>query len=315
VNLSACASFLGVVVAGFLVAPALSATITSLPGKHGGVIIQISGQVTPGDAGVFTSAVKLANAAGKVIESVQLNSTGGSLLEGVRLAGAIREAKISTAVGQGAVCASACFLIFAAGDPKFVGDGARIGVHKASEKGGRETTLSGAATESMAHFAKELGVPTSIISRMVKTPAKQIGWLDTQDLKSMGVSLVGLPAQTRQVATDGLSIEQVPASLSTWNEFIDKVANLSAVQNDGKPAISRLCQLELDSCVLGLTYSLKDGRQGVAIVIQDVNGKALRREVCEFNNSSDVRSCVDWDSGAKHRDIRNVKGDWVQTIE
>jgi len=52
--------------------------------------------------------------------------------------------------------------------------------------------------------------------------------------------------------------------------------------------------------------------QGLAVVIQDVNGKTMRREVCEFNNSNDVRNCVDWDSGARHRDTKNTKGDWVQ---
>ena len=61
-----------------------------------------------------------------------------------------------------------------------------------------------------------------------------------------------------------------------------------------------------------LSYFLKDGRQGLAVVIQDMRGKTMRREVCEFNNANDVRSCVDWDSGAKHRDVKNTKGDWVQ---
>jgi hypothetical protein len=292
------------------------------------VIIQISGQITAGDADAFISEVKQAKAAGKLVENVQLNSTGGSLLEGARLAGTIREGKISTTVGQGAVCASACFLAFAAGDPKFVGDGAQIGVHKASEKGGRETVLSDAVTVSMARFAKELGVPSAIIGRMVKTPSRQIVWLNSQDLQSMGVTVAGKPLQTRQVATDGLSL-QLPgefASLaavtpqaraasknaSSWNEFIDKVATLSANQNDGKAALSRLCQPELNNCVLGLSYLLMDRRQGLAVVIQDVNGKTMRREVWEFNNSNDVRNCVDWDSGAKHRDTKNAKGDWVQ---
>ena len=314
-KLSGCAIFLGVAVAGFLAAPASSATITSLPGKYGGLIIQISGQVTLGDVGVFIGAVKQANATGKVIESVELNSTGGSLNEGVRLARAIREAKISTVVGQGAVCASACFLIFAAGDPKFVGDGARIGVHKASEKGGRETMRSGAATESMANFAKQLGVPSSIIGRMVRTPAKQIGWLDSQDLRAMGVSMAGLPTQTKHVAAEGVSVQQGSTSATGWNEFIDKVSKVSADQNDGKPILSRLCQPDLDNCILGLEYLLPDGRKGLAVVIQDAKGKTLRREVCEFNSSSDVRNCVDWDSGAKHHDIKNTKGDWVRTIE
>jgi hypothetical protein len=317
-----CAILLGMAVAVCEGAPASSATIKSLPGKHGGVIIEISGQITAGDADAFTREVKQAKAAGKLVENVQLNSTGGRLLEGARLAGTIREEKISTTVGQGAVCASACFLAFAAGDPKFVGDGAQIGVHKASEKGGRETVLSDAVTDSMARFAKELGVPSAIIARMVKTPPKQIVWLTAQDLRSMGVN-------PRQVASDGLSAQQIPGefaslaavtpqaraasgSASSWNEFIDKVAKLSADQHDGNAALSRLCQPELNNCVLGLAYLLKDGRQGLAVVIQDVNGKTIRREVCEFNSSNDVRNCVDWDSGAKHHDTRDMKGDWVQ---
>jgi hypothetical protein len=142
----------------------------------------------------------------------------------------------------------------------------------------------------------------------------------------MGVTMVGDPMQTRQVATDGSSAEQIAggefASLAaltpqarsspSWNEFIDKVAKLSADQNDGNAALSRLCQPELKNCILGLTYLLKDGRQGLAVVIQDLNGKTMRREVCEINRSSDVRNCVDWDSGAKHRDTQNTKGNWVQ---
>jgi len=90
------------------------------------------------------------------------------------------------------------------------------------------------------------------------------------------------------------------------------VAKLSAEQNDGNAALSRLCQPELNNCVLGLAYLLKDGRQGLAVVIQDVRGKIMRREVCEFNRSSDIRNCVDWDSGAKHRDLKTATGDWVQ---
>jgi hypothetical protein len=127
-------------------APAPSATIKSLPGKNGGVVITLSCQIITRDSGIFISETQRANAAGKSVENVQLNSAGGRLIEGVKLAAAVREAKISTTVGQGAVCASACFLVFAAGDPTFVSDGARIGVHKAADKDGRETMLSGAAT-------------------------------------------------------------------------------------------------------------------------------------------------------------------------
>jgi hypothetical protein len=311
-NSSGCATVLGIAIAVCWGEPVSSAIIKSSAGKHGGVVITLSGPIITGDSDIFIREVKQANAAGKSVENVQLNSGGGRLTEGVKLAATIKEAGISTVVGQGAVCASACFLIFAAGDPKFVGDGARVGVHKASDKDGRETMSSGVATESMAHFARELGVPSSIISRMVSTPSKQIVWLDSQDLKAMGVSLAGVPAQTRRVATSGLSVQQASTSLSAWNVFIDNAAKLSADQNGGEPAVSRHCQPELNNCVLGLEYLLNDGRKGLAVVIQDVNGRTLRREACEFNSSSDMMECVDWESGTKHRDAKNDKGDWVQ---
>ena len=192
-------------------------------------------------------------------------------------------------------------------------EGAKVGVHRSSDKYGQESSDSVAATKSMAKFAQEeLGVPYTITSRMVSTPSKQIGWLDAQDLKAMGVSLAGIPAQTRRVATNTSTVQQASTGVPSWNEFIDKVGKLSADQNDGKIASSRLCQPELKSCVLGLEYLLNDGRKGLAVVIQDMDGKMLRREVCEFNGSNDIRNCVDWDTGAKHRDSKNAKGDWVQ---
>ncbi len=323
------ATLFGIALAICFGAPASSATIKSLAGKDRRVIIQIFGQIAAGDADVFISAVKQANAAGKVVESVQLNSAGGNLLEGARLAGAIKVGKISTTVAQGAVCASACFLAFAAGDPKFVGYGALIGVHKAADKGGRETAASGEATLLMARFAKELGVPSAIIARMLSTPSNQIGWLNPQDLQSMRVSMAGNPVQTRLAATDGLPVQQIPeaaASLATstpqprasrpsWNEFIDKTIALSAEQNQGSAVLSRLCKPELKTCVLAVAYLLKDGRQGLVTAFQGVDGSITRREVCESNVSNDVRDCIDWDTGAKYRDMKNTKGDWVQTIE
>jgi hypothetical protein len=307
-NSSGYGIFLGIVAAVCWSAAASSATIKSFTGKRGGIIIEIAGQITAGDADAFLGEIKQANAAGKLVENVQLNSTGGKLIEAAKLAAAIREGKIPTIVGQGAVCASACFLAFAAGDPKFAGDGARIGVHKASDKGGRETVMSGVATVSMARFAKELGVPSPIIGRMMTTPAGQIVWLTSQDLRSMGVK----PMQPGELASAPASQATASTSPLSWNEFIDMVSKLSAEQNNGNAALSRLCQPEFNNCILGLAYLLKDGRQGLAVVVQDVHGKTMRREVCEFNNSKDERSCIDWDSGAKHNDAKNANGDWVQ---
>lgn len=172
---------------------ATSADIKTIVGKDGRAVIVIAGEIKPDNSDTFTAAVKQANDAGKFVANVRLNSEGGNLLEGVKLADAIRFGKMSTNVGKNAICASACFLIFAAGNTKFATYDARVGVHGASDQNGDESVGSGAATVSMARIAKELGVPPAIIGRMVVTPPDEIVWLSPQDLQSMGVTLVGKP--------------------------------------------------------------------------------------------------------------------------
>jgi hypothetical protein len=164
---------------------AAPAEIKSFNLKDGSVEISISGNIAPGDADLLKARIKEANDAGKRVTSLRLNSDGGNLLEAVRVADWVKSAKISTNVGQSATCASACFLIFAAGETKYANYRARIGVHGAADKG----VESRAATESMARVAKELGVPSSIIRRMVITPPSEVVWLNLVDLQSMGTNV------------------------------------------------------------------------------------------------------------------------------
>jgi hypothetical protein len=312
-----CCGVLAVTVSLCLGQPALSATITSVV-LEGHATIRINGQLGPGDADLFMKDIAESKAVGKPVENVELNSTGGKLIEGATIAAAIKREKIATSVESGAVCASACFLAFAAGNAKSVGPGALIGVHKASEKGGRETALSGAASRSMGQFARELGVPSWIVDRMLATSPKKIAWLDPKDLQSMGVTTL----QRGQFAATAMS--RGPAQLAslpsgsngtTWNDFIDAVGQLSAGQNGGNPTLSRFCQPELKNCIVTLAYKLKDGRQRLAAVIKDLKGKILRREICEFNDRDDQRLCMEWDTGAKRRDARTATGAWIKIAD
>ena len=119
--------------------------------------------------------------------AIMLSSPGDNYVEGVNLATTVKNTGIKTAVAPNGLCASACFLMFAAGTDKFVFENARVGVHSASNASGLESTTSQAVTTLMARKAAELGVPPGIIGKMVTTPASQIAWLDDDDLQSMGV--------------------------------------------------------------------------------------------------------------------------------
>jgi hypothetical protein len=318
----------GMLVAVLIGYPASAAVLKSTATKDGRIVVSISGEIIEGDTDGFKAAIKTANDAGKLVTSVRLNSPGGNLLEGVKLAEAVRFAKMATNVGDGATCASACFLIFAAGATKFANYSAQIGVHGASDDAGQETAQSSAATVSMARIAKELGVPAAIIGRMVVTPPAEMVWLSPSDLQSMGATMVGKPAQiSANTATGqqpprqtvpGEPVDLQPSSRASappsWDTFVDSAARMSAEQNNGKPVSARVCQPETKTCTNAIIYVSK-GTEIMVKVTRDLRETIILREVCSFNKSGDIRLCLDWDSGSKHRDMQDRTGNWSKVAD
>lgn len=153
----------------------------------GGVLVG-SGEINRGDD------LKLHNYVASLpasthIKGISLESPGGNYVEGVNLATTIQASHLQTGVVGDGTCASACFILFASGSYKFVGAGARIGVHSASEEG-EDTGLAQAVTTLMARKAAELGVPSDIIGRMVTTPPDRMAWLTPAELEEMHVEIV-----------------------------------------------------------------------------------------------------------------------------
>jgi hypothetical protein len=307
--------------------PAAAADLKSAALKDGRIVISISGDIAEGDTDAFKAAVKIANGAGKLVSSVRLNSPGGSLLEGMRLAEVIRFGKMATNVGQGATCASACFLIFAAGETKFANYTAQIGVHGASDQTGQETAQSGAATVSMARVAKELGVPAAIIGRMVVTPPNEMVWLSPADLQSMGTTMVGKPSQI-PTAPQTSNIQQLPtgsptdlspktkaSATPTWDELVDIAVATSSRQNNGKPKYFRLCQPETKTCTTGISLRGNDGKDMIIKTTKDIRENIVSRETCSFNVTNDIRVCTDWDRNTVHHDMRNTAGEWYKVSD
>lgn len=144
-----------------------AANLTSAVTKEGKVYISLSGEIAEGDTNTLKALIKAANDGGRIVSGIRLNSPGGNLLEGAKLAEVIRFSRAATVVVNGAKCASACFLAFAGGGEKFISYSAFVGVHGAANQSGRETVDSSAATVTMARIAKDLGVPDGIIGKMV----------------------------------------------------------------------------------------------------------------------------------------------------
>jgi hypothetical protein len=135
-----CRVILGLLCAISLAAEAGAAALIEETLRNGHVIQHLTGRIdSKEDAALFEAAVGKLTAAGKRIDVVSPNSTGGQLGEGALIAGAIKARGLATRVEDGAVCASACFLAFAAGDPRTAHPNSYIGVHKAADSDGRET--------------------------------------------------------------------------------------------------------------------------------------------------------------------------------
>ena len=124
-------------------------------------VVQLSGLIGPGDGSRLIGLVKDAVKAGRLVPSLSLDSLGGTFGAGVELAQRVRTFGLSTYVEDGAHCASACFLVFAAGKQKFASYGARIGVHAGKDPTG-DADRAAAGTDVMRRLLTALGVPPSI---------------------------------------------------------------------------------------------------------------------------------------------------------
>lgn len=188
------------VVLGFLGAAtaataAAAAQLSSIIVPDNGTIIALKGDIEEGDTEAAEALIKSINDDGRLVSALQLDSPGGGLAEAVRLAELIRRAKVPTVVAAGSRCASACFIVFAAGVEKFASFDAAIGVHGVSDRFGHQTEQTEAATMSMARIAGTFGVPPGIVRRIIITRPTDIAWLSADDLRAMGTIMTGRPKQ------------------------------------------------------------------------------------------------------------------------
>jgi hypothetical protein len=133
-----------------------------------------------------------------------LDSPGGNILGALRIASIIQKYHLAVFVPAGSMCASACFLLFAASQSRHASSESQIGVHSAS-LAGDENQASFMIDTIMARSAKGFGVPDGIIGRMVTTKPSDMAWLTTSELKDMNVipivsNSMAAPAQSEPAA-------------------------------------------------------------------------------------------------------------------
>jgi hypothetical protein len=138
-----------------------------------GTEVEISGGLSFGTAERLEAILD----ATPTIRSVRLDSTGGWIAEGAKLADLVERRRLATHTSS--KCDSACLLVFMAGEGRFLGAHANLGFHEASVAGvgGR---LASKGTQTLREALQRRGVSEAFIRDALSTPASSI-WYPTTD--------------------------------------------------------------------------------------------------------------------------------------
>ena len=159
---------------------------TFKPIKKGKSLV-MTGDIVPGDDARLRNAYTQAcSTYGHCPERVFLNSPGGRIDIAIDVGSMIYKLKLDTVVGKTDVCASACFLIWAAGEVRVYFATSSIGVHGSRDLDGHATHDTDRA---VADFMRAIGVPNVIIDKMLQTPPTDMAWLTYQDVAGWAKSL------------------------------------------------------------------------------------------------------------------------------
>jgi len=145
-----------------------------------GTVLRLRGDVTNGDYRRLKNVLQ-----NDAVVGLEIRSGGGSLEAGVDIARIVRDRRLVVYASR--ECDSVCAFIFFAARERFMGRGCKIGVHSVSNERGKEDADSARVTIEMSRLLVGLGVPLSIIGKIVATPPAKITFLNNRDLASLNV--------------------------------------------------------------------------------------------------------------------------------
>jgi hypothetical protein len=164
----------------------------------------LSGKIQKGDAEKLAKALTVAR---RFDTTLTLDSPGGDVEEALHIASLVKALHLHTAVGGGAICASACFFIFLAGDHRLAlgilatGNASitspvagYIGLHRPHLESGLAKEYSSSDAELLQHgimqkisdYLHNEDVPQRLIDLMMSRPSNDIYWMTQNDIDQLG---------------------------------------------------------------------------------------------------------------------------------
>jgi len=192
--LAAALSWLGI-------AHSWSATIQRIDNGSSPAFFVIDGTIEDGDDARFIDQVL-----GMEIAVIILNSDGGSIDAAIKIGQAIRLKGFGTFVADGAICASACGLVWLAGQPRFMTEHPQIGFHAAYDMTDGTPREKGAPNAVIGAYLGALGLSQRVILYVTTAPPDGMQWLSLEDASSLGIEIRRLDS-----SIGGPSEEPAPA--------------------------------------------------------------------------------------------------------
>ncbi len=152
--------------------------------RAGGVLMA-EGNIDVGAADRFAAEIE---ARGEYVETIHLNSPGGSLEDAMAMARLVREAGYSTAVPAGALCASSCPLFLAGGVSRRVAADAAVGLHQfyavanAPSEPAQAMADAQATTARISRHLSAMGVDAALWLHALDTPPQSLYYLSSDEL-------------------------------------------------------------------------------------------------------------------------------------
>jgi hypothetical protein len=148
----------------------------------GGSGILLSGEIALGDETAFHA---LAETLPKAI--VLTTGPGGRVSPALKIGNEIRARGWSTLVPAGGSCASACSMIWLAGQTRMLGAGAQIGFHAMALIRNGQRTETHDADVYLRRWLTELGYASDATATIVNTEAASIRWYNIMELRANGI--------------------------------------------------------------------------------------------------------------------------------
>jgi hypothetical protein len=159
-----------------------------------GGALRLTGTIDVGAAERFAQEIE---ARGEYVQSVVLDSPGGSVVDALAIGSLIHDKGLATKVAAGSLCASSCPIIFASGRERIASAQSAIGVHQiyaAALSNDPQSALRVAGTamsdaqsttaEIMTHLGKT-GVDPALWVHALETPPNQLYYFSPKEMEDL----------------------------------------------------------------------------------------------------------------------------------